>query len=220
MSIFAAVFWSSHVISPGSSVVSTRWIHRAAFVGTATRARSCCHPFFMLRFLAGRSARADGSLTGRAGRGLGLSRRNERRAEQRRNDEGRDCKFGSHQKISVGYWNPPNLGHAIQFRRGANIARISYSKKPVREFCADIHHFPNIRHFPNIGFAQSASNGLFAYWGIRSVRGRYQGQSSLPKMRGDDGIADHRARKIGFRFAHFRMPEVLRHRSLGSIDLP
>ena len=76
----------------------------------------------MLRFLAGRSARADGSLTGRAGRGLGLSRRNERRAEQRRNDEGRDCKFGSHRNISVGDTVTANPGRAIQFRRVANIA--------------------------------------------------------------------------------------------------
>jgi hypothetical protein len=29
---------------------------------------------------------------------LVLSRRNERRAEERRNDKSRDCKFGSHQK--------------------------------------------------------------------------------------------------------------------------
>jgi len=50
--------------------------------------------------------------------------------------------------------------------------------------------FPNIRHVPNIGFAQSASNGAFAIGGIRSVRERYQ-ESWLPKMRGDDGIADH-----------------------------
>src|SRR5712675_1601162 len=40
----------------------------------------------------------DVSFTGRAGRGLALSRRNKRRAEERRNDKGRDCKFGSHQK--------------------------------------------------------------------------------------------------------------------------
>jgi hypothetical protein len=87
-------------MSAGSSVVLTRWIHRAAFVGTpATRARPC-RPFFMLRFLAGCSARTDGSSTGRAGRGLGLSRRNERRAEQRRSNKSRDCKFGSHDKVS------------------------------------------------------------------------------------------------------------------------
>jgi hypothetical protein len=52
--------------------------------------------------------------------------------------------------------------------------------------------FPNIRHVPNIGFAQSASNGAFAIGGIRSVREHYQ-ESSLSKMRGDDGIAGHRA---------------------------
>jgi hypothetical protein len=31
---------------------------------------------------------------------LGLRRRNERRAEQRRNDEDRDRKFGLHKKVS------------------------------------------------------------------------------------------------------------------------
>jgi hypothetical protein len=52
----------------------------------------------MLRFLATGSAGTDGSCTGRAGRGLVLSRRNERRAEERRYDKSRDCKFGSHEK--------------------------------------------------------------------------------------------------------------------------
>ena len=46
------------------------------------RARPCGHAFFMLRFLAGGRAGTDGTIIGRAGRGLGLSRRNERRAEQ------------------------------------------------------------------------------------------------------------------------------------------
>jgi hypothetical protein len=32
---------------------------------------------------------------------LRLSRRNERRAEERRNDKNRDCKFESHQNFSV-----------------------------------------------------------------------------------------------------------------------
>jgi hypothetical protein len=52
----------------------------------------------MLRFLATGSAGTDGSCTGRAWRGLVLSRRNERRAEERRYDKSRDCKFGSHEK--------------------------------------------------------------------------------------------------------------------------
>jgi hypothetical protein len=52
--------------------------------------------------------------------------------------------------------------------------------------------FPNIRHVPNIGFAQSASNSTFAIGGIRNVSERYE-ESSLSKMRGYDGIADHRA---------------------------
>jgi hypothetical protein len=174
----------------------------------------------MLRFLAGRSARADGSLTGRAGRGLGLSRRNERRAEQRRNDEGRDCKFGSHQKISVGYWNPPNLGHAIQFRRGATLREFHIPKSPFASSAQTSITFQTSVTFRTSDLRKARPMVPLPVGGIRSVRGRYQGQSSLPKMRGDDGIADHRARKIGFRFAHFRMPEVLRHRSLGSIDLP
>ena len=141
MLLLAAAFRSSHVIGAGTGVVWTRWSHRAAFIGTATRARPCRHAFFMLRFLAGCSAGTNGSCTGRAGRGLGLSRRNERRAEQRRNDKGRDCKFGSHRNISVGYTVTPNPGGAIQFRRVANIAQISYSKKLVRDCCASVHYF-------------------------------------------------------------------------------
>ena len=47
----------------------------------------------MMRFLAGGSAGTDGSFIGRAGRGLGLSRRNERRTEERRSNKGRDCKL-------------------------------------------------------------------------------------------------------------------------------
>ena len=97
--LLAAAFRSSQVIGAGTHVVLTRGCHRAAF-GTATRARPCRHPFFMLRFLAGASAGTDGSFTGRAGRGLGLSRRNERRTEERHSDKSRDCKFGSHKKVS------------------------------------------------------------------------------------------------------------------------
>jgi len=100
MSIFAAAFRSRHVIGAGASVVLIRRIRCAAFIGPAARARPCGHALFMLRFLARGSAGTDGSLTGRAGRGLGLSRRNERRAEQRRNDEDRDRKFGLHKKVS------------------------------------------------------------------------------------------------------------------------
>jgi hypothetical protein len=44
--------------------------------------------------------------------------------------------------------------------------------------------------------------------GMRNVGGEYQ-DSSLLKVRGTDVIADHRARKTGFRLADFRMPEML-----------
>src|SRR5229473_2538304 len=98
MSVLFAAFRSSHVIVVEINVALTRWIRRVAFVGAAARARPCGHAFFMLRFLARGSAGADVSFTGRAGRGLVLSRRNERRSEERRNDKSRDCKFGSHQK--------------------------------------------------------------------------------------------------------------------------
>ena len=98
MSVLFAAFRSSHAIVVEINVALTRWIRRVAFVGTAARARPCGHAFFMLRFLARGSAGADVSFTRRAGRGLVLSRRNERRAEERRNDKSRDCKFGSHQK--------------------------------------------------------------------------------------------------------------------------
>jgi hypothetical protein len=159
MSILTAAFRSSHVIGAGTSVVLTRWIRRVAFVGTAAHARPCGHAFFMLRFLARSSAGTDGSFIGRAGRGLVLSRRNERRAEERRDDKSRDCKFGSHQNVSVGYRITPNLGLAIQFRRVANIAQISFSKKLFGDRSANIRHFPDIRHLPDIGFAQSGSIG-------------------------------------------------------------
>jgi hypothetical protein len=127
-------------VAAGTGVVWTRWTHRAAFVGPATRARPC-RPFFMLRFLAGSSAGTDGSLAGRPWRGLGLSRRNERRAEQRRNDKGRDCKFGSHRNVSVGYTVSSNPGRAIQFQRAANIAQISYSKKSFVIAAQGVHCF-------------------------------------------------------------------------------
>ena len=139
----------------------------------------------MLRFLAGCSAGTDSSRTGRAGRGLGL-----RRAEQRRNDKSRDCKFGSHRKVSVGYTVTPNPG--VRFRSGAGrtLRKFHIAKKSFAIAAQAFITFPNIRHVPNIGFAQSASNSAFAIGGIRSVRERYQ-ESWLPKMRGDDGIADH-----------------------------
>src|SRR3979411_616227 len=73
----------------------------------------------MFRFLARSSAGTDVSFTGRAGRGLALSRRNERRAEERCNDKSRDCKFGSHQKGLLSYGTELNLGQAIEFRRAA-----------------------------------------------------------------------------------------------------
>jgi hypothetical protein len=100
MSIFATAFRSSHGTGPGTSVVLVRWIRPVAFLGTAARARPCGHAFFVFRFLARGSAGTDVSFTRRAGRGLALSRRNKRRAEERSYDKSRDCKFGSHQKDS------------------------------------------------------------------------------------------------------------------------
>jgi hypothetical protein len=96
------LFGAAMLSGAGTCVVLIRWIRRAAFGGPAARARPCGHALghalFIFRFLAGGSARTDGSLTGRAGRGLALSRRHERRAEEGRNDKSRDCKFGSHQE--------------------------------------------------------------------------------------------------------------------------
>src|SRR5882757_785951 len=104
MSIFATAWGRSHGTGPGSSVVLVRWIRRVAFLGTAARARPCGHAFFVFRFLARGSAGTDVSFTRRARRGSALSRRNKRRAEERRNDKSRDRKFRSHQKIlPVGY---------------------------------------------------------------------------------------------------------------------
>lgn len=55
--------------------------------------------------------------------------------------------------------------------------------------------------------------------GIRNVRRPYQ-EPSMPKMRSNDVLADHRAGTSGFRFADFRMPEMLRHRNLRGVDFP
>jgi hypothetical protein len=160
--LLAAAFRSSQVIGAGTHVALTRGCHRAAF-GTATRARPCRHPFFMLCFLAGCSAGTDGSLTGRAGRGLGLSRRNERRAEQRRNDEGKDCKFGSHKKVSPkDYWMRRPIGRALRKSYGRTVAdvwkvterrtskaafeRNSYSGVAQHEQGVPRHHHHGHRH--------------------------------------------------------------------------
>jgi hypothetical protein len=158
--IFAPAWRSSHGTGPGTSVVLVRWIRRAAFLGTAARARPCGHAFFVFRFLARGSAGTDVSFTRRARRGLVLSRRNKRRAEERSYDKSRDCKFGSHQKTPKLVRMNPNLGHAILFRPMANIAQISYSKKAFVIAARASITFPNIRHLQNIGFAQSASNGV------------------------------------------------------------
>src|SRR5258706_13243750 len=42
----------------------------------------------------------------------------------------------------------------------------------------------------------------------------------MPKMRSNDDLADHRTGTSGFRFADFRMPEMLRHRTLRGVDFP
>ena len=151
----------------------------------------------MLRFLAGCSAGTDSSRTGRAGRGLGLRGRNERRAEEGGNDKSRDCKFGSHRKVSVGYTVTPNPG--VRFRSGAGrtLRKFHIAKKSFAIAAQAFITFLNIRHVANIGFAQNESNSAFAIGGIRNVSQRYE-ESSLSKMRGHDVIAGHRARKTGF----------------------
>src|SRR5258707_13612722 len=116
MSIFATAWGRSHGTGPGSSVVLVRWIRRVAFLGTAARARPCGHTFFMFRFLARGSAGTDVSFTRRAGRGLALSRRNKRRAKERRNNKSRDCKFGSHKEDlpKITEW-PRSVWQTIEF---------------------------------------------------------------------------------------------------------
>src|SRR5260370_6181499 len=98
MSILAAAFRTSTALGVGINVALTRWIRRVAFVGTAALARPCSHAFFMFRFLARGSAGTDVSFTGRAGRGFALSRRNKRRADNRRKDYRRGCNFGTHKQ--------------------------------------------------------------------------------------------------------------------------
>jgi hypothetical protein len=84
-----------------------------------------------LRFLAGGSAWTDGSFIGRAGRGLVLSRRNERGAEERRNDKNWDCKFGSHKEglPEVTVWSE-SFGRRLSCEAG-NFVKIWFSKKIV-----------------------------------------------------------------------------------------
>jgi hypothetical protein len=158
MSVFAAAFRSSHVVGSGTGAALIRRIRHAAFAGSASRARPCGHAFFMLRFLARGGAGTDGSRTGRAGRGLILSRRNERRAEQRRHDKSRDCKFGSHQKyLSVGLQDLSKPWRTIWFRCVTNIAKILRDDLwPL----SNIQELTNICHVPNTGFAQSSSIDL------------------------------------------------------------
>src|ERR1700704_4959370 len=76
----------------------------------------------MFRVLAGGSAGIDVSLTRRAGHGLALSRRNERRAEERRNGKSRDRKFGSHQKGLLSYGEgSPKLRNGVKPRAGDRV---------------------------------------------------------------------------------------------------
>lgn len=161
MSVFAAAFRSSHVVDAGTGVGWVRRIRRAAFVGSAACARPCGHAFFMLRFLARGGAGTNGSRTGRAGRGLVLSRCHERRAEQRRSDKSRDCKFGSHQKcLSVGLQDSSKPRQAIWFRCLTNIVQILYLQRTRSWPPCNSRRLPNIRHVTNTGFAQSNSIGL------------------------------------------------------------
>jgi hypothetical protein len=157
MSIPAAAFRSSHGIGAGTSVALIRRIRRAAFVGPAARARSCRHALFMLRFLARGSAGTDGSVIGHAGRGLALSRRNERRAEERRDDKSRDCKFGSHQKCLHRVTEPlqTSTGDLVPLR-DQHCANFIFQRTRVWPL-RNIRRLPNIRHAPNTGFAQSSS---------------------------------------------------------------
>src|ERR1700716_689627 len=80
----------------------------------------------MFRVLARGSAGIDVSFTRRAGHGLALRRRNERRAEERRNGKSRDRKFGSHQKGLLSYGTESNLGQVIEFRR-ATLRKYQFS---------------------------------------------------------------------------------------------
>ena len=84
----------------------------------------------------------------------------------------------------------PRAGDSVPAR--GNIAQISFSKNSFVIAAQSSITFPNIGHLPNIGFAQNASYDAFDLGGIRSVRGPNQ-EPSVPKMRRDDGIADHRA---------------------------
>jgi hypothetical protein len=203
MSVFAPAFRSSHVVGAGTSGALIRWSRGTTL---AARARSCGHAFFVLLFLARGGAGTDGSFTGRAGRGLILSRRNERRTEQRRHDKGRDRKFGSHQKClrefsrSLQDFSKPR--QAIWFRCVAYIAQISFSKRLVCGRRAtsvtfltsvtfrtqDLRKAVSLIFLPSTHHKRRATSDR----GMRNARREFK-ESSLPKMRRNDVIAGHRA---------------------------
>jgi hypothetical protein len=212
LSVLIAAFRSGHGIAAGSSIVLIRWIGRAALVGSAARARPCGHAFLVLRFLPGRTG-IDGSVIGRAGCSLALSRRKQRGAEERRNDKSRDCKFGSHQKYLRSVAGPAQRsGGELVPARGKHFEKnhsTNFFWRSPREHqfilviaARTSSHLTNIRHLPNISFAQSDSmvcahqcatnveQDLTGGWA--NVRDSYQ-ESPMSKMRRNDVVADRRA---------------------------
>jgi hypothetical protein len=116
----------------------------------------------MLRFLARGGAGTDVSCTGRARRGLILSRRNQRRTEEGRDDKGRDRKFGSHQNVSVGLQQLSKTRPAIWFRCVTKHCANFIFQRTRSWPPSNIRHLTNIGHVPNTGFAQSPSIGSLA----------------------------------------------------------
>jgi len=144
----------------------------------------------MLRFLARGSAGTDGSFIGSARRGLALSRRNQRRTEERRNDKSRDRKFGSHQKcLRRVTGSLQTSGGDLVPARDKHCASFIFKKKPfaIAAQTSVTFRTQDLRKAPPMVRMLHAANlerdDLIR--GMRNIRGEYQ-VSSLLKMRRSD----------------------------------
>jgi hypothetical protein len=132
-----------------------------------------------------------------------LRRRDERRAEQRRNDKSRDCKFGSHQGCLRRVTGSLQTS-GTRFRSGARhtFRKFHFQRNSLAIVAQNRRHFPNISSpcehrmcakrfhwLMRLDTRQSSSKNLTG--GNGNVCGADQG-SSMRKMRRNNGIADHR----------------------------
>src|ERR1700680_988998 len=116
-----------------------------------------------------------------------------------------------------------NLGRRLSSARGKHCANFIFLRR-LRSLSK--HPSPSehrirakrVQWFTRIDTRQTSSSRS-DLMGDAHVRRPYQ-EPSMPQMRSNDVVADHRAGKPGFRFADFRMPEMLRHRNVRGVDFP